>query len=438
MSKQLITSIPVIHGDAGPAPAPGGGTKTTFTERQSDCDVAIIGAGPVGLTLACALEKIGLSVNLLERQPRTVLEAPAPDGREIALTHRSIDMLKSLQIWPRIAGTEVAPIREARVLNGRSSRALSFNGRASGTSALGFLVPNHVIRQAAFAAAGTHANITLLDSVQVERVETDADAARLYLADGHILQARLIVAADSRLSDTRRQMGIGADLHDFGRDVIVCHLAHTAPNEGIAWECFGHGRTLALLPLNGNRVSAVLTAPSSEAAELMRLPDAIYAQLLTKQFGTRLGEMQIAGKRHNYPLVAVYAQRFSGPRFALAGDAAVGMHPVTAHGCNLGVYGVDALARALAQARAVGQDIGAAAPLRRYEAEHRRATLPLYFGTNALVSLFTDERGPARIARHALLGIADRLPPLKATITRQLTGAMPIPAGIPSLLRLLT
>jgi len=403
-------------------------SQSAIPSGSDQCDVAIIGAGPVGLTLACALAQQGLSVTLLERQPRSALAAPAPDGREIALTRRSLDILRALGIWAEIAEAEVAPIREARVLNGRSPRFLSFDSRSSGAAALGVLVPNHVIRMAAFAVCGAQSGIRLLDDVRVQQVQTGAAAAQVHLADGRSINARLVVAADSRLSETRRQMGIGADLHDFGRDVIVCHLAHSAPHAGIAYESFGYGHTLALLPLNGNRVSAVLTAPSHEAAQLMRLPATEYARRLGEQVGGSLGAMKPAGERHTYPLVAVYAQRFIGRRFALAGDAAVGMHPVTAHGFNLGLYGVETLARTLSAARRAGRDIGAASVLEHYQSEHRRATRPLYLGTNALVEFFTDERVPARLARGALLRVADQLPPLKDFVTRQLTAPEPEPS----------
>ena len=139
------------------------------------------------------------------------------------------------------------------------------------------------------------------------------------------------------------------------------------------------------------------------------------------------GRITAAGPRHHYPLVGVYAHRFSGPRFAPVGDAAVGMHPVTAHGYNFGLYGVEVLARELAAARAAARDIGHADVLSRYADLHRRATLPTYLGTNALVKLFTDEHAPAKVARRVLLSAAERLPPfstaVKAAITRQLTGA---------------
>ena len=394
-------------------------------------DVVIIGAGPVGLSLACALADAGFSVTVLERQPRAALANPAPDGRDIALTHQSAGILQALGLWQRFPAEEVATIREARVLNGESPQFLRFNAQRTGHPSLGYLVSNHVVRRAAFEAAAARSPVTLLDSVRIERVITTGDAAEVLLDGGRVLSARLVVAADSRISETRRQMGIGAELRDFGRDVIVCRLAHDAPSDGVAYECFGYGRTLAILPLNPRQVSAVVTIPTDRSEALMRLPAQDYAAMVRDQFGARLGEMRLAGDRHVYPLVAVYARRFAAHRFALAGDAAVGMHPVTAHGFNLGLYGVDALTRALASARATRGDIGSLATLSRYETEHRRATRPLYLGTNALVGLFTDDRGPARAARAAVISIAERLLPLKVAITRRLTSASASPARLP-------
>lgn len=385
-------------------------------------DVVIVGAGPVGLALACALADLRLTVTLVERQPRAALAAPAPDGREIALTHRSAAILRKLGLWQRLAGEDVAPIREARVVDAGTPECLRFQpGGAAPHEPLGHLVPNAAIRAAAFAGVAERPGVALLDAVRVSRIRPGADAAEVELADGRVLRARLVVAADSRLSDARRQMGLGAEMREFGRDVIVCNMAHSAPADGIAWECFGYERTLAVLPLNRRRVSTVVTVPSAQSEELMSLPAQDYAELVARQFGERLGRLTPDGDRHAYPLVAVYARRFVAPRFALAGDAAVGMHPMTAHGFNLGLYGIDALARAVSAAHRAHRDIGALDVLLRYEAEHRRATRPLYLGTNALVGLFTDTRGPARLARAAVLRLAERLPPLKAAITRRLT-----------------
>ncbi len=139
------------------------------------------------------------------------------------------------------------------------------------------------------------------------------------------------------------------------------------------------------------------------------------------RFAQRLGPMRLVGERHIYPLVAVYADRFFGRRFALIGDAAVGMHPVTAHGFNLGLRGAAKLAGEIRAARAKGTDIGAARGLRRYHLAHDRVARSIYLGTNMLVGLYTDDRQPARFARSALLHLGNLLRPACHAILRQLT-----------------
>ena len=416
--------VPKMHDNLSPphqpipdasGPMRGHGVDTT--------DLAIIGAGPAGLCLARAAADSGLSVTLIERQPRSVLAEPASDGRDIALTHRAESILRRLGVWERSPSAEIAPLREARVSNGGSRFAMRFDAAASGREQLGFLVSNHVIRRAAFQAAIDGGGVSLLDAAEVVTLSTTGEDGQVGLADGRSVRARLVIAADSRLSENRRRMGIGAQMHDFGRVVIVCRLGHTRPNHGIAHECFRYGDTLAVLPMNGEQVSAVITVTADRAPAILAMPADAFAALVRARFDDRLGEMRLTGERHAYPLVGVYAHRFVARRFALIGDAAVGMHPVTAHGFNFGLYGIDTLMKAFRFARHRGNDIGAEAVLSAYQREHRLATLPIYLGTNALVQLFTDDRAPARIARSALLRVADRLGPLKHTITRQLTGA---------------
>ncbi|MBI5257268.1 MAG: 5-demethoxyubiquinol-8 5-hydroxylase UbiM [Burkholderiales bacterium] len=391
---------------------------------NSDADVLIVGAGPSGLSLAAALADAGLAPLVLEQQPRAALDAPAPDGREIALTHRARRVMEALGLWQRVPEAEVAPLREARVIDGDAPTTLAFG---PGDPTLGWLIGNHEIRRAALAAALARPAVQLRCDARVTALALDDDIARLTLADGSVLRAPLVVAADSRFSQTRRLAGIGASMRDFGRSVVVGRVAHAQPNHGIAWECFRYGNTLALLPMNDNRSSAVVTVASHRAPEWLALDDAEFAARIEAQSQGRLGTMRADGPRHHYPLVGVYAHRFVAPRFALIGDAAVGMHPVTAHGYNFGLYGVEVLARELRQAREAGHDIGALPALQAFEREHRRSTLPVYLGTNAIVTLFTDESAPAKFARQAVLRVADGAPLLngliKAAITRQLTGA---------------
>lgn len=395
-------------------------------------DVIVIGGGPAGLSLATSLAQAGVSTAVIERLPRAVLADPPVDGRDIALTHRAVGILKSLGIWERFPAADVAPIQEARVLNGTSSFFLQFDTKGSGKTELGYLVSNHVIRRMAFEAAQSHASVQLLDNVAVAGSVASEQGAEVRLADGRTLRAPLVVAADSRFSDARRRAGIGADMRDFGRVVIVCRMEHDLPHGQVAHECFHYGRTLAVLPLNGNVSSIVITLTTDQADGVMKMPVDQFNRLVRDQFDARLGDMRLVGERHAYPLVAVYADRFVAPRLALLGDAAVGMHPVTAHGFNFGLYGVEVLTRAIVAARMAGRDIGGSDVLSAYNAEHRRTTWPIYVGTNALVKLFTDDRLPLRVLRGAVLRAANIAAPLKAQITAQLTGTRAAPPRPPS------
>ena len=406
---------------------------TASPAPASDADVLIVGAGPAGLALAAALHDAGLAVQLLEQQPLAALADPADDGREIALTHRARGVMQTLGLWAALPEDAISPLREARVLDGdgpRPADALCFGG-GTGDTALGWLVPNHAIRRAAYAAVQARPAIRLHTDARVTALDLPpagaaAMPAALHLHDGRTLRAPLVVAADSRFSATRRLAGIGAAMRDFGRSVVVGPVEHSADHAGIAWECFRYGNTLALLPMAGRRSSAVVTVPGQRAADWLALSDEAFAARIEAQSGGRLGTLRAAGPRHHYPLVGVYAHRFVAPRFALVGDAAVGMHPVTAHGYNFGLYGVQVLAGALAAARQAGRDLGALDVLQPYEREHRRRTWPIYQGTNAVVSLFTDERAPARLARRAVLGVAEHLPPfnrlIKHLVVEQLRG----------------
>ncbi|MET4898373.1 5-demethoxyubiquinol-8 5-hydroxylase UbiM [Sphingomonadaceae bacterium jetA1] len=384
------------------------------------CDIIIIGGGPAGLAFAGGLAGSGLRVTLVERLSLSSLADPADDGREIALTHRSVATLEALDAWRRIAPEAIAPLRAAHVLNGASPLALSFEPDAPAGQPLGWLVANHHIRRALFAAIDEQPGLTLIAGAQVAAARTDRDGASVTLEDGRVLRARLLVAADSRFSAIRAQLNIPAKVTRLGKSMLLARVEHDGDHQGIATEWFDHGQTIALLPLTGRRSSVVLTLPEDQIARLAALAAPALSAELTRRSDGRLGTMRVEGAAHVYPLATVWCRHFAAPRAALIGDAAVGMHPVTAHGFNLGLRGGATLAGLLVRAAARGQDIGAASLLRRYEAVHRFASAPLFLATGAIVGLFTDDRPPARLLRPALLHAAARVTPARAGISRLL------------------
>jgi ubiquinone biosynthesis UbiH/UbiF/VisC/COQ6 family hydroxylase len=378
-------------------------------------DIIIVGAGPAGLAFARALDGTGLSVALVERQPAARLADPAPDGREIALTQRSVNTLRDLGAWAQIDPDEVSPLRAAFVLNGESPFALSFD--RDGPGALGQLVPNHLIRKSLYAVTASQPGLTLITGAAVAEVHSDRKAARVTLADGRMLEGRLLVAADSRLSDIRTQLGIDAEINPLGKSMLVCRVEHSEDHQGIATEWFGHGQTIAMLPLNGRRSGAVLTLDAAEINALAALDREALGAELTRRYAGRLGPMTVVSAPHVWPLTITWSHHFAATRAALIGDAAVGMHPVTAHGFNFGLSGAMKLAGLIRRAAARGGDIAAPVLLRRYEAAHRVATRPLYEATRMIVGLYTDERLPARLARPVMLRAAARLPLVRQVVT---------------------
>lgn len=397
-----------------------------------DFDLILIGAGPAGLCLARALRGSGLRLCLLEQQPLAALQNPSFDGREIALTQHSAERLRGLGIWPRLGDAHIAPLKDALVLDGgagRGQQRMLISHALSPKPELGFLVANHHIRRAAFEAAMEAGDAPELRcGQQVTHIHSDEHAAHLQLASGERLSAPLVVAADSRHSSTRRAMGIPADLHDYGRTMLVCNMTHRQPHHETAWEWFDHGQTLALLPMNPDpqtglpRSSVVLTLPSQQLQPLMDLPEQAFNDEMTRRFSAQLGAMTLCSTRHAYPLVGVWARRLVAQRFAVVGDAAVGMHPVTAHGFNLGLRSIDTLAHLLCQARQQGLDIANPALLQRYQRTHQAASRGLYLATHALATLYTREETPARLLRQAMVGLGERFTPFKRAVAASLTG----------------
>ncbi len=397
-----------------------------------DTDIVIVGAGPSGLCLARSLSGQGIKIAVIEQQSIDAISNPAFDGREIALTQHSASVMKELGLWQFIEPQAISQLRDAKILDGRSQFEMLIPHQLSQYQELGWLISNHLIRKSAYDAVQEanklNHDITLIPGRKVVKVNASQKIAGVVLDDQTEMSAKLVVAADNRFSTTRRMMGIATDMHDFGRNMLVCCMTHDVPHEHIAWEWFDYGQTLALLPMNPDpetgrhRSSVVITVASDEAEELMKLSSAEFSRDVKERFGNRLGEMDLVSTIHSYPLVSVYPKRLVSTRFATVGDAAVGMHPVTAHGFNFGLLGVQKLSKEILSAHRIGKDIGDPALLLRYERTHRLKTKPLFLMTRLITEIYTKESPPAKLLRKVLLHLSAKLTPFKRSIATSLTG----------------
>lgn len=387
-----------------------------------DYDVIIVGGGPAGLSFAASLAWSDLRVAVIERQPESALAQPGYDGREIALTHRSCRVLGELGAWARLADHQISPLISARVLNGHSQLPLTF-ASTERSKALGSLVSNQDIRRTLFECVSGQPNVTLLAETSVTGVAVAEKRAEARLATGKSLSARLLVAADSRFSATRDKLGIGAEMNRLGVAMLVCRVRHELDHERVATEWFAEPDTIAMLPLNGRISSAVLTLPQLEADRLALLDEKALSAEISRRYQYRLGPMEVASSVHVYPLVTTFAKRFAIPGAALIGDTAVGMHPVTAHGFNLGLGSAATLAGQIRAAFRRGEDWARWQVLQSYERRHRRVSRPLYEATKLIYRLYGDNRTLARFARHAGIRVARGLPLFRRSVARKLLEA---------------
>ncbi len=386
-------------------------------------DIVIIGSGPAGLSFAASMIDTSIRVLVLEKSDLDTISNPKEDGREIALTHLSVKNLKKLGVWELIDQSQVSPLKEAKVFDGDSPSLLNFKPDQKDIDALGYLVPNYLIRKSLYDKVKDANNIDLMCESAVADVVDTSNSSQVILENGDSIEAKLVVAADSRFSVIRRKVGIPTLMKDFSKVMIVTKMQHEKPHDNIALECFDYGKTFALLPMVGNASSIVLTVKTNESQKMLDMSEDEFNKYVTTFFKGEFGAMTQDGVRHSYPLIGTHAQTFVAKRFALIGDASVGMHPVTAHGFNLGLRGQDILAELVKEALEHGQDIGSEALLKLYEKKHINLTRLMFFGTNGIVALFTNDAPVLKQVRKLVLKFADKFPPIKYIISHHLTEA---------------
>jgi 2-octaprenyl-6-methoxyphenol hydroxylase len=391
-----------------------------------EADILVIGGGLVGLTLATAFGRAGLSVLVVDRETPVKAAADTFDGRGSAIAWGSSQVLRGIGVWSGLEAHAEA-IREIRVSDGASLLFLHYDHRELGSQPLGYIVENRFIRRALYTAIAKTPAVTLLAPDNVTTLERLAMHVEARLQSGGVARARVAIAADGRTSPTRTAAGIGVTQWRYDQTGIVCSIAHERPHHGIAHERFLPAGPFAVLPLpdaedGTHRASLVWTERADLAPAMMKLHDDQFAAEIALRFGDTLGAIRVAGPRWAYPLGLLQAETYIARRLALAGDAAHAIHPIAGQGLNLGLRDIAALAECIVDAHRLGLDIGAAHVLERYQRWRRFDNIALMAVTDGLNRLFSTDVAPVRLVRDIGLAIVNTLPPLKRFFMRDAMG----------------
>lgn len=389
-------------------------------------DVAIVGGGMVGASLALALGDTNKSVALIEAVPPGDVGQPSFDDRTSALGNGSRRILETLGVWRHLA-VHAGAVREIQVSDAGHLGAARLSAAEQGLEALGYVVSNRHIGAALWRQLAARPAIIVRCPARVSAVQLKPGCVRLTVAAANAgvdagadasaaesFEARVVVAADGALSLVRAAAGIGAAVEDYQQVAVVVHLATDRPSTGVAYERFTTTGPLAVLPLADGRYTVVWTLAPDRASQVLALDDAAFVAELQRCFGWRIGRIQRAGTRSAYPLRLSRAEGMVGARVVLVGNAAQALHPVAGQGFNLGLRDAALLAEIIAAAA----DPGAAAVLESYEARRAADRRGMIGFTDGLVKLFANKRPGVAAARNLGLMLFDLVPGAKSALSR--------------------
>ena len=410
-------------------------------------ELAVVGGGLNGLTLGIACASAGLEVAVIDREDPATMIGERFDGRTSAIAFGSMRVLDGIGVW-RLIADKAEAIRDIRVADNSAPLFLHYDHREIGDDPMGWIVENRDLRRALHERARQLPGLQLLAPMKVTHwndVSLSVGPAKagtrkakvldsrshgndgkgfgqLQLADGTVVRAELIAAADGKNSPLREAAGIKSVSWSYPQVGIVATVRHTKPHRGVAVEHFLPAGPFAILPMTDNRSSIVWTERAALAPTLLKLDDTAFHAELASRFGDFLGDISVEGPRWSYPLSFLHAETYVASRLVLVGEAAHVIHPIAGQGLNMGIRDIAALAECLIDGRRLGLDLGHATVLARYERWRRFDNVLLAAVTDGLNRLFSNSVPPLKLARDVGLAAIGEVPPLKHFFMRHAMG----------------
>ncbi|KKB61036.1 hypothetical protein WM40_25570 [Robbsia andropogonis] len=357
-------------------------------------EIVVVGGGVVGLSMALAIQKLGVKVILLERQKATSLAQPEDDGREIALTRSTQQLLCDLGIWRQIRARYFSPVRQLEVRVAPASISLPVPMLVDPIVGL---VSHHELRRAAYGAVcNVDSSVQICDAQTPARVDVSNACVEIAMENGSSVRCKLAIGADGRQSSFARMAGFILARKNFEDSIMLCRVSHPLPHEERSIQWFKPRLIVANLPLKrasdrepwSSSMAIYGRTPAIDALD--SLPDSKLSEQLSKMTNFHFGSMQVEGHRCQFPLSTSVARRFSSTRCALIGDAALGLHPATGQGFNFGMAGVARLAREIARNLDEYGDVGHHSGLARYDRSRRLLSAGFLRGSNQLIKTMQE------------------------------------------------
>ena len=424
--------------------------QTSAAQQGFDYDLAIVGGGIIGATLACALKDSGLRVALIERSPQS---AAVAIGRAYAISLMSGRIFEGMGVWDKIL-PQINAFQQIRLSDADYPGIVQFSPQDLGTDRLGYGAEHRVLLTALQDSLRDCPNVSWLCPAEVVSADYQADAVEIEIVRrGEIphskiqpsqtseipphpssksggdegkqtskIRTRLLVAADGARSPIRQAAGIRTQGWHYWQSCVVATIKPEKPHNNVAYERFWPSGPMGVLPLPGNRCQVVWTAPHTEAKALKEIDEKEFLAELERRTAGLLGRLELEGDRYVFPVQLMQSDRYTLPRLALIGDAAHCCHPVAGQGMNLGIRDAAAIAQVLQSAHKLGEDIGDIQVLKRYERWRKQENLTILGFTDFLDRMFSNNWLPVVAIRRLGLWMLRRIRPVKTYALQLMTG----------------
>lgn len=391
---------------------------TAAGKNRSEVDIAIVGGGWTGASLACALSESRYRVALIE--PLAAVSDDTPwDARIYAVSPGSERFLRNTGVWDRLDPHRIQAVNEMRVFGDAPGAELVFSAYQAAVDRLATIVEARALQEALWSRLTEIRGLQIFRPARASTLDWHAEGCEIHLEDGRTVAARLVVGADGMRSVVRTAARLDARIDPAQQIAVVANFSTEHEHHGTAFQWFRDDGVLAWLPLPGRRISIVWSARSERAEELLRLDGAALCERVAKAGGDRLGKLNVLAPAQGFPLAWMTVAPRVAPRVALIGDAAHVVHPLAGQGVNLGLGDARELVAMLAAGAERDEDPGRLSVLRQFERSRAEVILAMQLATRGLKHLFGAESRGIVWLRNAGLNLTDRAEVLKQWLARR-------------------